>query len=207
MAKTNVVDVEEAEIVDVDSLDGESGSQEVLDLPSSGMGLSTGIIDFTDTKNDRLSIAVRSRDEDTCLYDIILEEIASEASYLKLLRDSTQANDVVSKAILSEKRIVSLEKAAKMVNQRSKDLKDKSGGKIDFYSENFQNVLGLITDLIVQAAKETGMQEATEKRFFLKLQQKLTGFEEMAEQAYRGNKKDSAKRAAANAQSFAKTRD
>jgi len=205
MRKNNEVDVEEVEVVDAETLE-ESGSHEVLSADVGGRSVSTDLVDERSESNDRLSIAIRSKDDDSSLYDIILEEVAAEASYLKSLSNQTQPNDVASKAILSEKRIISLEKAAKMVSQRSKELKDKSGGKIDFYSDSFQDVLSLMTGLILQAVKETGMQEATEKRFFLKLQQKLTGFEEMAEQAYKGQK-SAKKDAAMNAQAFAKTRE
>lgn len=163
--------------------------------------LPSNLVDEENVANDPLCIAVRSNEESGSLYDIIIEQVAREAAIYKSLRD--EASDLAGKAIVTEKRIQALEKASKLVSLRNKEMRDKNGGKIDFTSENFQRVLELIVQLIQQAVEEAGVREAEKSRFFLKLQQKLTGFEDLADQAYKGtSKKDASK----NAAEFAKTR-
>lgn len=168
-----------------------------------GSEISTDLVDESSESNDSLLVAIRSKEDDSSLYNIVLEELAKEAHSLKSLKNTAPNKDFASKAILSEKRTLTLEKTAKMIAQRNKELRDKAGGRIDFHSENFKRVLELMTNIIVEAVRETGMHKASEDRFFIKLQHKLTGFEEMAEQAYKGkNKSESAR----NASSFNKTR-
>jgi hypothetical protein len=57
--------------------------------------------------------------------------------------------------------------------------------------------------MIIDAVKETGMQEATAQRFILKLKNKLIGFEDAAALAYKGNPKAN-KDAAQNKAAFDK---
>ena len=195
MSNEKDVDVEEVETVECEPVD--SG-----DLVVSSGQLTTDVVDENSEENDRLTVALRSKEDDSSLYDIILEEAAAEAASLKSLRRSARPDDIAAKAIISEKRLAALDKTAKMVSQRSKELKDKNGGKIDFYSENFQRVLEMLVSMIVESVDETGMQKATKDRFLIKMQQKLVGFEEIADMVYKGKKHDSAK----NRADFAKTR-
>lgn len=152
------------------------------------------------TANDKLFLTVQENTSDQEIFNILLEEVAEEAAELKKLRNTAPTEDLAARAIISEKRIASLDKLANLVTKRSKDRRDRSGGKIDFRGEGFMKVLEYLTQLIVEAANETGMPEATTQRFFLKLQQKLTGFEEMAENIYNGKKVNTG----ANASSFHK---
>lgn len=143
-------------------------------------------VDVNDARNDRLSIAVRSKESDIGIYDLVIEEVAEEAASLKRLRKQVGGGDVAASAIISEKRIVALKRISDLVAMRSKEFRDSAGGKVDFRSDSFQRVLEYLTSLIVEAAKEAGMQETTSQRFFLKLKQKFNGFEEMAEKLYAG---------------------
>ena len=152
-------------------------------------------------QNDVLLNAVKSREDDGHLFDVVVEEVAKEAFRFKKLR--SVARDDLTKAIMTEKRINALEKVSKLVTGRRKEIKDRSGAKVDFHSEEFGRVLKVLTELILDAVKDTGMADATRERFLIKLQQKLTGFEDVAERAYKGL---DAKEASQNAQEFSKTR-
>lgn len=193
------------DVDDILSLDAEIVSEEEEETKAliGDLALAADMVDERVHRNDKLSLALKAKDETSSLYDILLAELAREAANLEALQKKAKADDLVSKAILSEKRILTLEKVAKMISQKNREIKDKQGGKVDFYSDNFQDVLGLMTSLIVQAVEETGMQKPTQDRFLLKLKQKLTGFEELAADVYSGKSKINAEN---NAKAFRKTR-
>lgn len=173
------------------------GSESIDNLP----------VDLGDVRNDKLLIAVRAKESDVGLFDVLMEEVAEEVASLKALRKQVTGGDVAASAIISEKRINALKRLAELTAMRSKEFRDSAGGKIDFKSESFQKVLEYLTTLIIEASKEAGMQETTSQRFFLKLKQKFNGFEEMAERVYTGDSSaNKGKKAAENTAAFHKGR-
>lgn len=168
--------------------------QEVHDFP---------VVDPNDPRNGKLRVVIGANEPDAIVQDLLREELAEQIEVLKQLRTKAADGDLAAKAIISEKIILAITKLANMTTQRTKEAKDKGSGVVDFHSENFQAVLTLLTGMIVDAVKETGMQEATAQRFLLKLKNKLVGFEDAAAQAYKGNPKAS-KEAARNKAAFDK---
>lgn len=162
------------------------------------------VIDPNDPRNGKLRVVIGSKESDAVVQDILREEMAEQIEVLKQLRKAAAESDLAAKAIISEKIILAIKKLADMTTQRSKESKDKGTGVVDFHSENFQAVLALLTGMIVDAVKETGMQEATAQRFLVKLKSKLIGFEDAAADAYNGGSMKSKKDAARNKAAFEK---
>lgn len=161
-------------------------------------------IDPDDVKNSKLCVVIRASDPDHTVQDVIREELAEQASYLKILRDRAKNDDIASKAIITEKLVLTLKKLSDLTTQRTRESKTKSTGIVDFHGEQFQDVLALLTAKIMEAVQETGMSEAIAQRFFIKLKTKLTGFEDDAAAVYNGSSKDGQKKANQNKARFDK---
>jgi hypothetical protein len=162
------------------------------------------LIDPNNTDNDKLVVVLKAQETDAAVQDVVRVELAEQVAYLKGLRFKANDSDLAAKAIITEKIVLALKKVSELTTLRSKESRDKSGGVVDFHSEQFQQVLGLLTSKILEAVKETGMQEATAQRFFLKLKGKLLGFEDEAAATYNGSGVSSKKQTAANKARFDK---
>jgi hypothetical protein len=187
------VDVQEvddliSQVVNTTSVEVGTSSTQLMQHP---------IADQENIENSKLVVVLKANESDAVVQDVLRVELAEQAAYLKILREKADDKDLAAKAIITEKLVLTLNKISGLTTQRTKESKDK-GGVVDFHSENFQNVLGLLTEHIMEAVKETGMPESTSQRFFLKLKGKLLGFEDEAAMAYNGSGKSKNKSAAQN---------
>jgi hypothetical protein len=156
------------------------------------------IVDADNADNNKLVVVLRANESDVVVQDTVREALAEQVAYLTVLRGKAADADLAAKAIITEKIVLTLKKVSELTTQRTKESKDKGGGTVDFHSESFQAVLGLLTERIMEAVKDTGMPEATTQRFFLKLKGKLMGFEDAAAAAYNGSGVSKKKQAAQN---------
>jgi len=201
---------EDSEFIEAEAVTGEEVSGD--NRPREGNSSGTDIIDPDnmpsitpeEVKNAKLCVVLRANDPDHIVQDVIREELAEQASYLKILRDRTKSEDVAAKAIITEKLVLTLKKLSDLTTQRTREAKTKSTGVVDFHGEQFQDVLALLTSKILEAVQETGMSEAITQRFFIKLKTKLTGFEDEAAATYHGSSKDNQKKANQNKARFSK---
>lgn len=138
--------------------------------------------------NDRLVEVIR-RDESTLtMLNTIMEEIAEEAAYLKAWRNSVwDGKNDISEATLS--RIKMLSELVKTLSEREKLKKEKAVGKIDFHSENFQNVLKYFMSTILGTFKKVQIPQQYEDIFVTQLARDFDGFEKKAEKIYYGKVK------------------
>lgn len=137
--------------------------------------------------NDKLVEAVR-RDESTLgILNTVMEEIAEEAAYLKAWRNAVWNGEIdISEATLS--RIKMLKNLVDTLASREKMKREKAVGKVDFHSENFQNVLKFFMDMILKTFKKVKIPPQYEDIFFTQLAKDFDGFEKKAERIYYGKK-------------------
>lgn len=155
-------------------------------------------IDPESLKNEKICVVLQAQETDAVIQDVVREELAEQVAYLKQLRVKAADGDLAAKSIITDKIVIALDKISKLTTQRTKETKDKGGGVVDFHSDAFQAVLALLTNKILAAVKETGMNESTSQRFYLKLKGQLTGFEDEAAVVYSGSGIQDKKMAAVN---------
>lgn len=137
--------------------------------------------------NDKLVEAVRRDDSSLGLLNTIMEEIAEEAAYLKAWRNAVWNGETdISDSTLS--RIKMLKNLVDTLVEREKMKRDRSVGKIDFHSENFQRVLKFFMEIINKTFKKVKIPPQYEDIFFTQLAKDFDGFEKKAEKIYYGKK-------------------
>lgn len=138
--------------------------------------------------NDKLVEVIRRDDSTITMINTVMEEIAEEAAYIKAWRNEQwDGNKDISEATLS--RIKMLSELVKALSEREKLKKDKSVGKIDFHSENFQNVLKFFMEVIMKTFHKVQVPKQYEDIFFSQLAKDFDGFEKKAEKIYYGKGK------------------
>ncbi|MBD3261292.1 MAG: hypothetical protein GF334_06340 [Candidatus Altiarchaeales archaeon] len=140
------------------------------------------------TRTDRLLIAVRHRQPTSTLLNKVMEEVAEEAAYLKAYREKHWNGDEDISDI-STKRVRMLRSMVETLIEREKQKEDKVTGKIDFYSDNFQNVLKFFLQVIEETFKKVNIPKQFADNFFTELAKEFDGFEKKAEKIYYGKSK------------------
>lgn len=140
------------------------------------------------TRTDRLLIAVRDRQSTPTLLNKVMEEIAEEAAYIKAYREKHWSSDE-DLSDISTKRVRMLRSMVETLIAREKQKSEKSTGKIDFYSENFQNVLKFFLQVIEATFKKVNIPQQFADNFFTELAKEFDGFEKKAEKIYYGKNK------------------
>jgi hypothetical protein len=136
-------------------------------------------------ENDALVDAVRNESSVTSLLNVLMEEMAEEAAFIKAWRNQNWNGDVdLSEA--TSKRIKMLKDLSDTLVEREKLKKDKNVGKIDFYGENFQRVLKYFLEVIQKTFKKVNIPAQFEDIFFTQLAKEFDGFEKSAEKIYYG---------------------
>jgi len=137
------------------------------------------------TENDALVIAVRKESSTSTLLNVLMEEMAEEAAYIKAWRNLNWGG----KEDLSEataRRIKMLKDMVDTLVEKEKLKKEKSVGKIDFYGENFQRVLKYFLEVIQRTFQKVAIPSQFEDIFFTQLAKEFDGFEKAAEKTYYG---------------------
>ena len=138
--------------------------------------------------NDKLVEVIRKDESTVTLLNTVMEEIAEEAAYLKAWRNQVwDGQEDISEATLS--RIKMLSELVKTLSEREKLKKDKNVGKVDFHSENFQNVLKYFMSVIMTTFKKVQIPKQYEDIFAAQLAKDFDGFEKKAEKIYYGKGK------------------
>lgn len=137
--------------------------------------------------NDKLTETIRKDDSTLTILNTVMEEIAEEAAYIKAWRNQVwDGKEDISEATLS--RIKMLSELVKAIAEREKLKKSQAVGKIDFHSENFQNVLKYFMSVIVETFRRVKIPPAYEDIFVTQLAKDFDGFEKKAEKLYYGKK-------------------
>lgn len=185
----------------------EESAEQLPPLHNIGRGSRDIVVPATHN-NSRLKVVLKENESDVVVQDIIREELAEQVLILSDLRDRAERDDLAARTLITEKIVTALKKVSDLTTAKTKEAREKSGGIVDFHSEKFKDVLFLLTELIVEAVKETGLDETSSQRFYQKLKTKLMGFEDAAASVYNGKGGlDKKKQEAANQSAFAKTRD
>ncbi len=138
--------------------------------------------------NDVLLEAIRNEDSTATVLHTILEEIAEEAAFIKAWRNENwDSGKDLSEA--TYKRIRMLRHLVDTLMDREKLKQEKVSGKIDFFGENFQNVLKYFLGVIEATFKKVNIPEQYEKIFFTELAKEYDDFEKKAEKVYYGKDK------------------
>lgn len=139
------------------------------------------------TENDKLLSSIRSRSSNSTVLNNVMEEIAEEVAYLKAWRNENWDGEKdISDA--TSKRILALRKIVETLIDREKLKQEKNLGKIDFYSENFQNVLKHFLEVIQETFTKVNIPRQYSDIFFSQLAKDFDGFEKKAEKIYYGKK-------------------
>jgi len=137
--------------------------------------------------NDRLVEAVRKDNSTLTVLNTVMEEIAEEAAYLKAWRNAVWNGETdISDATMT--RIKMLKSLVDTLVEREKMKREKSVGKVDFHSENFQGVLKFFMGIILKTFNKVKIPPQYEDIFFTQLAKDFDGFEKKAERIYYGNK-------------------
>lgn len=137
--------------------------------------------------NDRLVEAVKRDDSTLDLLNVVMQEIAEEAAYLKAWRNAVWNGETdISDSTLS--RIKMLKNLVDTMVEREKMKREKAVGKVDFHCEGFQNVLKFFMEVILKTFKKVKIPPQYEDIFFTQLAKDFDGFEKKAERIYYGKK-------------------
>jgi hypothetical protein len=135
--------------------------------------------------NDPLVEAVRNESSTSSILNILMEEMAEEAAFIKAWRNANW-NGEVDLSEATSKRIKMLKDLVDTLVEREKLKKDKNVGKIDFYGDNFQRVLKYFLEVIQKTFKKVGIPAQFEDIFFTQLAKEFDGFEKAVEKTYYG---------------------
>jgi len=136
-------------------------------------------------ENDALLAAVRKESSASTLLNVLMEEMAEEAAFIKAWRNQNWNGDKdLSEA--TAKRIKMLKDMVDTLVEREKLKKEKSVGKIDFYGDNFQRVLKYFLEVIQKTFHKVAIPSQFEDIFFTQLAKEFDGFEKAAEKTYYG---------------------
>jgi len=137
--------------------------------------------------NDKLVETVRRDDSTLGILNVVMEEIAEEAAYLKAWRNAVWNGETdISDSTLS--RIKMLKNLVDTLVEREKMKREKAVGKVDFHSENFQQVLKFFMQVINKTFNKVKIPPQYEDIFFTQLAKDFDGFEKKAEKIYYGKK-------------------
>ena len=134
------------------------------------------------------------------IYARVLVEMADEDAHMKSLRVAAE-NMGIPFSKISRDRVSTLKELADIMDKKVKEETLKggnTGGKVDFHSENFQNIVRWILEQTKAAAKDAMIPDHSVKLLFTRLQQSMNGFEEIAEGIYYGEASSVAKKRKAN---------
>jgi len=135
--------------------------------------------------NDNLVSVVRGNKPSQKLLNVIMEEIAEEAAYLKAWRNlNWEGGKDLSDTTF--KRIKMLKHLVETLVEKEKLKKEDNIGKIDFHGEAFQRVLRYFLETIQRTIKKINIPVQYEDIFFTELAKEFDGFEKSAEKLYYG---------------------
>lgn len=138
--------------------------------------------------NDKLVEVVRRDDSTVTILNTLMEEIAEDAAYLKAWRNTVwDGQKDISESVLSRTKMLS--EFVKALSEREKLKREKAVGKVDFHSENFQNVLKYFMSVIIETFRKVQIPPQYEDIFVTQLAKEFDGFEKKAEKIYYGKGK------------------
>lgn len=136
-------------------------------------------------QNDKLVSIIREEKPSISILNQIMQEIAEEIAYIKAWRaQNWNSKDDLSDATF--KRIKMLKNLVDTIVEKDRLRQQQKVGKIDFYGENFQNVLKHFLEVIQQTFQKVNIPEQYEDIFFTQLAKEFNGFERKAEKIYYG---------------------
>ena len=130
------------------------------------------------------------------VYDRILLEMAEEAAHLKKLREAFAGIGLPFSKI-SRDLVAILKELSEIMEKKIKEQAMSgagSSGKIDFASENFQRVFMWILREVAESCKEAHIPQHSVDLLFSKMQQRMNGFETIAEGIYQGEEASALKK-------------
>jgi len=138
--------------------------------------------------NDKLVEVIRKDESTITLLNTLMEEIAEEAAFIKAWRNANWDGEKdISEA--TGTRIKMLAEMVKAISEREKLKKSNAVGKVDFHSENFQNVLKYFMTVIIDTFRKVQIPKQYEDIFVTQLAKDFDGFEKKAEKIYYGKGK------------------
>lgn len=139
-------------------------------------------------ENDKLLSTIKDRKSVNTVMNLVAEELAEEAAYLKAWRNEqwSNGNDVSG---ITFKRIKTLKNLIDTLIEQDKLKKSNSVGKIDFYGEAFSRVLQYFLEVIQKTFRKVNIPPQYESIFFPELAKAFDNFEKRAERIYYGKEK------------------
>lgn len=135
------------------------------------------------SRTDQLCNVVRDHRPTSTVLKAIMEEIAEEAAFVKAWRNENwDTKTDISDATF--KRVRMLQQLVSTLVEKEKLKREKSVGKIDFYSDNFQRIFKYFLNVIQKTFRDVKIPEQFEDVFFTKLAKEFDGFEKKAEKIY-----------------------
>jgi hypothetical protein len=139
-------------------------------------------------ENDKLLSTIKDRKSVNTVMNLVVEELAEEAAYLKAWRNEqwSSGNDV---SAVTFKRIKTLKNLVDTLIEQDKLKKSNSIGKVDFYGEAFSRVLKYFLEVIQSTFHKVNIPAQYESIFFPELSKAFDNFEKKAERLYYGKEK------------------
>jgi len=139
-------------------------------------------------ENDKLLSTIKDRKSINTIMNLVAEELAEEAAYLKAWRNEQwgNGNDVSG---ITLKRIKTLRNLIETLIDQDKLKKSNSEGKVDFYGEAFSRVLQYFLEVIQKTFRKVNIPSQYESIFFPELAKAFDNFEKKAERIYYGKEK------------------
>lgn len=139
-------------------------------------------------ENDKLLSTIKERKSVNTVMNLVAEELAEEAAYLKAWRNEqwSSGNDVSG---ITFKRIKTLKNLIDTLIEQDKLKKSNSVGKIDFYGEAFSRVLKYFLEVIQKTFHKVNIPPQYESIFFPELAKAFENFEKKAERLYYGKER------------------
>jgi len=136
-------------------------------------------------ENDRVLESLSSQESTNQVLNSVMKEIAEEAAYIKAWRsENWGANIDTSDATF--KRVKMLQELVKILTEKERLKKENAVGKVDFYSDNFQDVFKYFLEIINKVAVQVNIPSQFRDVFFTQLSKEYEGFEKKAEKIYYG---------------------
>lgn len=136
-------------------------------------------------ENDQLLSTVKNNKSINRVMNIVVEELAEEAAYLKAWRNEQWCNgsDVSS---VTFKRIKTLKNLVDTLIEQEKLKNNRAVAKIDFHGEAFGRVLKYFLEVIQKTFHTVDIPVQYETIFFTELAKAFEKFEKKAERLYHG---------------------
>ena len=137
--------------------------------------------------NDKLVESLSRGTSTMSTLDVIMREIAEEAAYVKAYREENwgKGEDLSESTF---RRIKMLQALVETLVEKERIKKDKDVGKIDFFGDNFQNVLKYFLEITMKVFRDINIPTQFEDIFVTELARNFDGFEKKAEKIYYGKK-------------------